>query len=214
MPAAPLRYRLSNVVTRLTRKPSTVGFLSLLAVMSAAPRAAADEVRAVITAVVDETGQNYGWTVTNRYYSPIVSIEFAHYKGHLLFAPEGWSVDCTNLFRIGWQDETGVCRATCDSPAAGIVGQRSEVFKMHVGDRGVAPGPGNFLVRFVSGESYTVTGVPLPARYEVEGKYASLLGLGSIFLLWLIYRWLSRRRAGGAGPRHDARAAPQAGGGD
>lgn len=154
--------------------------------------------KAEVVATVDDTGQNYEWAVTNHHYSPIVAIEFAHYKGHLLFAPQGWSVDCGNLYDIGWKDETGVCRAECDAAADGIIARRTKTFRMHVGDRGVDPGPGDFIVRFADGERYTVAGVPLPVPYRVEGRYVSLIGLGAIFLLFLVYRWLAGRRGLGA----------------
>lgn len=189
----------------LRRRPAHTSIIASLVSLTAAitPSASADDARAVIAAVVDKLGQRYEWTVTNHHNSPIVSIEFTHYKGHLLFAPDGWSGNCTNLFRGGWKNETGECRVECDAATTGIAAWRSKVFRLHVGDRGVSPGPGDFVVRFASGETYTVTGVPVPVLFVGEGQYTSVIGVGSIVLLWLAYRWLRRRRAPSTGSRGD-----------
>ena len=205
-----------NDFRRHRRRPGPTSIIASLVAMTAAitPSASADDARAAIAAVVDKLGQRYEWTVTNHHDSPIVAIEFTHYKAHLLFAPDGWSGDCTNPFREGWKNDTGECRITCDAATNGIAVTRSMIFKLHVGDRGVSPGPGDFVVRFASGETYTVTGVPVPVIFVGEGQYSSLIGVGSIALLWLAYRWLRRRRVSNTGSQSDTNVAPPSDGGD
>ena len=68
--------------------PSLV--LSLCAADLVASPAAAQENLVVIEGEPDESGHNYQWTVTNQHDSPIVEIEFPHFRADLFTAPEGW----------------------------------------------------------------------------------------------------------------------------
>ena len=65
--------------------------------------AAANEGRRVtIVGGADATGHRYTWTVTNEDTSPIVYVEFPHYRANLFFSPHGWSTDeSTFLVNVG-----------------------------------------------------------------------------------------------------------------
>ena len=88
----------------------------LLSVALVAPRTAAQQPKVTISGGADTSGQNYRWTVTNHYGSPVVYIQFPHYHADTFFAPDGWEKECTNLIRVGARNAPGTCTARADSP--------------------------------------------------------------------------------------------------
>ncbi len=187
--------RLRVVVTR----PGLVryGVIALCSVAVVPPVTAADKPKVTITGGADASGQHYAWTVTNRHTSPIVYVEFPHYHADLFFAPENWSTKTTALVNVGYKDEPGVCIARVESPAAGIHLGGALDFGMRIAPLPTKRGKGTVLVRFADGTESGVAGVELPQPRGVWDKYASLIGLGAIFLLWIIFRarrWAKARR--------------------
>lgn len=165
--------------------------------------------QATITGGADPAGYSYTWTVTNKHTSPIVHVEFPHYHGALFFAPEDWSVECTFLVNVGVEDRPGVCTARnvlfAEAPA-GFARNNTALgskpgsardtldFRMQVLLRGTRRGQGQVLVRFADGSEVYVAGVELPQREAVGDKYVPLIGLGLIFLIWVIARSRSRAK--------------------
>ena len=165
--------------------------------IAVSPAALADRPKVTIVGGADASGHNYSWTVTNGYTSPIVYVEFPHYHADLFFAPKSWSTETTALVNVGSKDEPGVCIARAESPAAGIPPGRALNFGMRVAPLPTRRGQGTVLIRFADGTESSVTGVGLPQPGSVWDEYASLIGLGTIFLLWIIFRarrWLRTRR--------------------
>ena len=192
-PMAPMRLRV--VVTR----PGLVryGVVALCSVAVVPPVTAADKPKVTITGGADASGQHYAWTVTNGHTSPIVYLEFPHYHADLFFAPENWSAETTALVNVGYKDEPGVCIARAESPVAGIHLGGALDFGMRIAPLPTKRGKGTVLVRFADGTESGVAGVELPQPRGVWDKYASLIGLGAIFLLWIIFRarrWAKARR--------------------
>ncbi|MGB2985820.1 MAG: hypothetical protein WBE26_08045 [Phycisphaerae bacterium] len=164
--------------------------------------------KVTITGGADASGQNYTWTVTNKHTSPIVYVEFPHYHAGLFFAPKGWSTESTALVRVGYKDEPGVCIAKSDSPTAGISAGQSVTFRMGIAPLPTRRGKGTVRVRFADGTEAGVTGVELPQPEVIGDKYAPLIGLGAIFLVWMVVRTVRgaktrRRWHGQAQRRHE-----------
>jgi len=171
-----------------------VVFSAALALVCSGPsQASEDEDSVRITGGTVDTGNHYSWTVTNTRESPIVHIEFPHYRATLFFAPEGWSTTSTNLVEIGAKDAPGVCTAEADSPAAGIQRGESAQFRMQVGDARAKPRPGTVRIRFGDGEELSIDGVEVPLPETVGDKYMTLIGLSAIFLIWMLIAGLRRR---------------------
>ena len=154
---------------------------------------AVDVPNVTITGGADPSGYKYTWVVNNKHLSPIVYIEFPHYHGALFFAPDGWVTECTALVNVGYKDEQGTCSASAEAPAAGVAPKRSTTFDMRIARLPTRRGKGTVLIRFADGVTTRVRSVELPVRESVGDKYAPLIGLGTIFLVWMIIR--SRRRA-------------------
>jgi len=161
--------------------------------------AAATTVRAENPVVVieggpDPTGHNYTWTVTNNHASPIVQIEFPHYRASLFTASKGWTTACTNLEGIGVKDPSGVCRAAIENSGAGVPTGRSATFDMQIAGGGAKRGSGEVVVRFADGLTTTVAGVSVPTAEPSGDRNLPLMGLGTVFFIFLIARAARRRR--------------------
>jgi hypothetical protein len=143
----------------------------------------------------DATGQSYEWTVTNNHASGIVRLEFPHYRANLFFAPNGWKTECTNLEAIGVRDPTGVCTASIEDSMGGNAESRSATFRMQIGGRGAKRGPGAVVVRFADGVTQTIVGVPVPTAEQLGDRNVPLIGLGTVFIIFVVARAAKRRRA-------------------
>jgi len=148
----------------------------------------------VITGGSADQGNNYTWTITNRYTSPIVGISFPHYRATVFDVPDGWERECTNLLEPGSEDQPGTCTAKATAPRAGIVRGGSADFTLRVWRSGTQRTHGTMTVRFADGMTVEVPGVELPAREAFGDRYVSLLGLGFIFLAWLAIRMIRGKR--------------------
>lgn len=160
--------------------------------------------RVEITGGRDETGQFYRWAVRNLSESPIVSVEFPHYRADTFFAPDEWKKEFTN--RVGDPKSTGpggICRASTDDPRYAITRGRSAEFGMRLARGGANRGTGTVVVRFLDGAEVKLGGVDLPRAPSVVDRLAVPGGLAVILLLiWAMHR-LRRgraRTAGGAAP--------------
>ncbi len=142
----------------------------------------------------DETHKQYAWTVTNNHTKKIVSITFPHYGANLFFAPKGWKVDCTNLVEVGVSDPTGTCTATAESDRYGISQSRSAEFSMRVPDKRAKRGIGRVTVRFDDGTEFIIRKVELPIAESSLDKNLSLIGLGVMFALYLLFTLLRRKK--------------------
>ncbi len=160
--------------------------------------------RVVIEGGSDETGHAYNWTVTNRSTSPIVYIEFPHYRASLFMTPQGWRQDCVNLVKTGAKDAPGVCRAMVQPPATGIAPGETAAFGMQITDAKAIPGRGVVRVRFADGTETAVADVPLATAPAAALKYMSLIGMGLIFVIGAVILTRRGRSApAGAGDADD-----------
>jgi len=157
--------------------------------------ALADEPLVEITGGADVTRHNYAWTVTNRHSSPIVYVEFPHYRADGFTAPDGWTTGkSTFLVNVGVPDRPGVCIAEAPSPFAGISRGRSAKFTMRITAAGAEVGKGSVKVRFADGTEAVIEGVELPRPRSKLAKYLGPLALFLFFAGWIVIRELRRRK--------------------
>jgi hypothetical protein len=151
--------------------------------------------KATITGGADASGHQYSWTVTNKRSSPIVRVEFPHYRAGVFYAPDGWSTDeSTFLVGVGVKDRAGVCIAQVTSTADAIAPGNSATFRMQIAAIGVQRRPGAVLLSFADGSEAAVSGVELPTRAGFAERNLSLIGLGTIFVVAVIVRGFRARR--------------------
>ncbi len=173
-----------------------LGMISL-----APPIAAGADALVTITGGADASGHNYTWTVTNHHTSPIVYLEFPHFRADMFHVPAGWAAETTNL--VGGRrepDKPSVCIARAEPPNTGLWHGCSREFGMRVAPAGAPRGPGTVTVRFADGTENKVAGVELPEPPASSGKYIPLIGAGVIFAGWVIVRTLRGRQPATATP--------------
>jgi len=196
----------------LLRRPAAIGLAVAVAVWSATlPHAVAEQQpKVTITGGADASGNNYTWTVTNHYRSPIVYVEFPHYRAVLFYAPAGWSTKSTYLVNVGVPDRPGLCTAKAESVAKGIRPGTSAEFRMQVDVGKAWRGPGTVRIRFADGTETTVADVQLPQPKNTPiDKYVRVIGFFVIFVVAVaIFSIRQRKRpaaeASGEDPDPDA----------
>lgn len=139
----------------------------------------------------DESGQNYSWTIINDYDSPIVFIEFPHFRAAVGFPPEGWKSEMTNPNGVGGR--TGTFAMSVERAAEGIAPGESERIRLTVTVRGTPRGKGRVLIRFADG-TRTRLRAEVPIKESLADRNVSLIGLGLIFAVFLFFRVFKRRR--------------------
>jgi hypothetical protein len=162
-------------------------------VLLARSAAALAQPQVTITGGADQSGQNYAWTVTHDYDSPMVSVEFPHYMADLCTGPDGWTMRLTGF--LGAKGRRGVCSA---ESTEGLPRGVPLAFKLRVGPRGTPRGEGDVVVRFSDGTEVKVR-AQVPVKPSFVAGHLSLIGLGGVFLL-LVLISLRRRNKTGATP--------------
>jgi hypothetical protein len=149
----------------------------------------------VIEGGPDDSGHGYVWVVTNQHNSPIVEIEFPHFRADLFTVPDGWRQETTYLVNIGVEEKEGVCKAIAPSPAAGIAPRQSMPFAMRITAKGASRGFGTVSVRFADGTAARVKNVALPVREAALNRFIGLLGMGAVLGIWILIRTLRGGRS-------------------
>lgn len=139
----------------------------------------------------DESGQNYSWTITNDYDSPIVFIEFPQYRAAVGFPPEGWKSELTNPRGEGGR--TGSFAVSVERATDGIAPGESEHFRLQVTTGGAPRGKGRVLIRFADGTTIRIR-AEVPIKESLADRNVSLIGLGLIFAVFLFFRVFKGRR--------------------
>ncbi len=180
-----------------TRATGTSLFVALLSAVTAGAAGTPEEPKVEIAGGADGSGQNYRWTVTNHYGSPIVYIQFPHYHADTFHAPEGWSKESTYLVNVGVPDKPGTCTASVDSARKGIPPGRSAEFSVRLATGGAHRRPGQVTVRFADGTQTIVAGVELPTASTTPERLYGLIGFALVFVIIVIVQTRRRRK----GPR-------------
>ena len=185
----------SAVTTRIASQSCRILLSAACLGGPAAAFAGPDLPKVTISGGASDVDHSYTWTISHEHTSPIIYVEFPHYRASLFFAPEGWTTESTFLVNVGVKDKPGVCRAWAALPTSGITAGGAASFKMQVSRKGTVPRTGTVLVRFADGTEVNVPGVELPFRESFSDKYMSLYGLGVVFLLWVVIRAMRTRKA-------------------
>lgn len=131
----------------------------------------------------DETGHHYEWTIESNHSSPIVYVEFPHYRADLFTPPKGWAlVEMT----------PDVVSAQADSVEFAIRPGHPAMFKMRIRAAGAARSVGGVRLRYEDGSESIVGGVTIPQ--PPSDKNIGLIGLGALFVIWVTLRRLRRKR--------------------
>lgn len=179
----------------------------LLSVALVAPRTAAQQPKVTITGGADASGQNYHWTVTNHYGSPVVYVQFPHYHADTFLTPDRWEKECINLIRVGARNEPGTCTAWVNPPEKGIAPGRSAEFGMRLArGGGHHRRPGQVTVRFADGTQTIVGGVELPTASTTSEQLYALIGFALVFVI-VVYVQVRRRRKGAPAAEPDTSSA-------
>jgi len=180
------------------RRWDRIGFLSAAVVLAAlATGAAAAPPKVEITGGHNPAAHSYVYMVSNRSDSPIVGVEFPHYRADTFTAPEGWQTASTFLVNVGVPDKPGVCKAFVERPSQGIPSNAKAEFALRIAPDGEQPVPasGEVVVRFADGSETTVADVEVPrprqSRYQ---QLFEILGLGLLVAVWLGVRAILHRR--------------------
>lgn len=155
---------------------------------------ASASVPATVEGGPDSLGQSYQWTVSNQASSPIVHVEFPHYRASLFFAPAKWTFSCSNQVAVGSIDAPGVCVAKADSPGDGVAPGRSAVFGMQLASGAVKRGMGEVRLTFADSTSYLANQVAVPVPETFGDKYIPLIGLGVILAAFVAIRSVQGRK--------------------
>lgn len=173
------------------------------AALAGAAVAAEDQPKVRIEGGADATGHDYRWTVTNQHTSPIVYIEFPHFRADLFTPPEGWTQECHHLVGLR-ESKTGLpmCSATADEGNPGIVRGQSATFQMRIAPKGAKRGRREVKIRFADGRTTIVAGVELPRPETAAERYTRLVGFGVLFVVFLLGRavWTRRRKSEQSAP--------------
>lgn len=167
-----------------------------LLALAAAACATADEPRVTITGGRDASGQSYIWTVKNDGESPIVRVQFPHYRGDAFEAPPDWKHDCKNLQgRPDTAGDRGYCAGYVDSPRMGLQPGRSATFGMRTQRNAAYRGSGTALVTLADGRLIQVAGVDVPSPPSFLERFGMPIGLGAVLLVFLTVQLHRRRKA-------------------
>jgi hypothetical protein len=155
--------------------------------------ASAGEPPVTISGGMDPDG-TYRWVVTNRDASPVVSVEFPHYRGDLFQTPPGWKQKCTFLVNVGVPNLPGTCRAWVESPFLGISKGGKAAFELRVRQQEAREGRGTVTVGLADGTTLAVRNVQLPEEPNLLDRFGMLICsviLGGILVIITVRR---RRR--------------------
>lgn len=169
----------------------------ILAVLTSTPQilaATAGDKLVTIDGGADQSRHNYEWFVTNHHSSPIVYVEFPHYRADAFTVPPLWKAETTYLVNVGVPDKPGVCIARPEPPNTGISKGGSLRFEMRITAKGAAVGRGRVKIRFADGKETVIEGVILPEPPPSDFKLLPLVGAALIFGGWVVIRALRDRR--------------------
>ncbi|MBI4719423.1 MAG: hypothetical protein HY763_16630 [Planctomycetes bacterium] len=165
--------------------------LAAVAAPGAGVHAAAE---VTVTGGADQSARNYRWIISHDHAAAISQVEIPQYRAAWAKGPPGWTADLQNA--RGGAGREGVCRFAAE-PGSELPRGREAVFEMGIVATGTPKGPGIISVGFADGTSVTVA-AEVPIKEPVSDRTASLIGLGVIFLVFVIARKSRRRQEGSA----------------
>ncbi len=171
----------------------TICSLCLIATTAQADSSASDHASdsdVTLDQKIDVSGHNYTWTVEHTRNAPLVEIRFDHFRVDTFTAPDKrvrdqWEFDLTNKNSFG--NKPGVCTATPAKHNTGLLKNQPFEFTIRVCPTGAPKGRGQIRFRFADGTEQTIE-TYLPVAETFFAKNASLIGLGGLFGLYLLFK--------------------------
>lgn len=167
--------------------------ISTVAVLTCAGSPAAAQVE--IVGGRHKTNVNtYQWTVTNSGRQPIVAFEFPRYVVEHLGAPVGWSAELVKKAPDGTPlaQQRVVYRALPNT--RGIRPGESAEFSAVITIDKATPGLQTATVEFADGTKLSIPNVEIPWGISWFEKYALLIGMGTLFAMFLAVQVIRSRR--------------------
>ncbi|MCB9867342.1 MAG: hypothetical protein H6816_12005 [Phycisphaerales bacterium] len=167
--------------------------VALVAVGLAAPVVRAEETVTVEGDTLPDNPAEFRWTVTNHSGSNIVMFKAPRFLASITLPPPGWSGEILK----GTTDRNGEAVFRADSPAAGIWPGRSLSFEVHDLRRmrvGRTKRPLTVEIGRADGTQETVAGVLCPAEESFLAQNIPLIGLASMFGIFLLIQAVRKRR--------------------
>ncbi len=163
--------------------------LSVTLLLTAIVSTHADTPPTVTVVGTRETPSEFTWRITNNGSKPITSFQVTHSGGRKVTPPPGWiakhlnqAVEENQLFR------PGTIRYETDLTTNAIHKGQTKVFTLWDPNRGGKVLKKTVVIGFNDGSELTVTGVDCPSTEPFLGQNLPLIGLGTIFLVFLICR--------------------------
>lgn len=136
------------------------------------------------------------WAVTNNGESPIVSMQFPHFRAKSLFYPKhGWTEEVTHRTGLGAKEENGVFILRTDDPSAAVQPGGTIEIGLEVGRRGAHGVPCAVVVTLADGRTIEIPRVDCPQQQAVLARNAKLIGLAAMFGVFVLYRYAKGRRS-------------------
>ncbi len=133
---------------------------------------------------------DYIWTVTNRSDKRITSLVVDHYYGKTVTPPKGWvRSNMTGNWGEGQPLEPGIIEFSVEEPLKAIGRGQTREFKVNIDRlwRGACKRQ-TVTVGFDDGTTLEIPGVVCPSDEDWFKKNVSLVGLGVMFAVFVLWR--------------------------
>lgn len=138
----------------------------------------------------------FEWTIDNGAPQPIVRVQFHHFLGKDVFPPAGWvKSKMTGNIGINQKRELGVLEFSAEKKSGGIHSGGTQNFRVRLDTtwtRYVTPQ--TVEVEFADGKKAEIHGVFSPAQAPFLRDNYPVVGLGSIFIIFIIASAARRKR--------------------
>lgn len=135
----------------------------------------------------------YNYVVTNHASSPVVAVDLPHFRGDVFRVPEDWTFEATERF-TSLNTGPGRFLAKVSNDRAAIAKRGQATFSVRISHLGAAQGRGEAVVLLKDGRRLTIP-VECAVQESLIGRYRSLVGMGTAFVLFVLFGlWRSRRK--------------------
>lgn len=142
----------------------------------------------------------YRWTVTNQGNKPIDRFEFPRYMVDDLGSPDGWSHQIVKTDAAGRSIEPHRIVYKADRPSTALRRGESAVFEAQINIDKATPGRQPVLVGFADGTTLEIADIEVPWDYPWLEKHALLIGMGTLFAIFLLVQMVRSRKPKSTAP--------------
>lgn len=148
-----------------------------------------------------ENRQYWRWTITNNGTQPIVFMKFPHFLGDIFEYPKDlWNEEITNRNELGMDRTNGIFILNAKSAYRGIPPGQSLDIAIRVGRGDNFSVASTVIIKFADGETVEVLNVYCPQLQPIWERNILLFGMGSMFAMFVLYRYLKGRLRKSASP--------------